>query len=114
VTQPAQPYDDRLSRLLAQLTGAFASAGLAPGQWTHGVLTHSGYYVALTVREDSRRIVAISRVDRPGNIRAWDRHHESVALTKEHMEIRSWQPIAPRSGYAGVREEFLEPSMVTP
>ena len=114
---PVQPYDDRLSRLLGHLTNAVATAGLAPGQFTHAALTHHGIRVSLMVREDHRRVVCIAREDRPdkGNLKAWDRHHENVRLTRLHMGIEDWTDIAPEQLQSGMgcTAWYVEPSTLT-
>ena len=102
---PVRIWNDRLQRLLGVLTTELqGEAG------TFAEREYRGRRIGLTIQEDGRRLVRISRDDRPSGIPAWTRWQVEVDGIRQHMGIAHWprHEVADQSTVAW----YIEPTVI--
>ena len=102
-----QPWCTGLHLLIGAL--AVELHGAEPGVWASRI--HQGRCIALSLLEDGRKVVRISRDTRPMTPSAWDRWNGEVRILRQHLGIAHYdeRPVPSQS----TEKFFTEPIRVT-
>lgn len=83
---PVRLWNDRLQRLLGALT---LELNGQPGVFAER--EYRGRRIGLTLQGDGRRLLCISRDDRPSGVPAWTRWRVELDGICQHMGIARWE-----------------------
>lgn len=83
---PARPHNGRLAELLGVLSSELHGE---VGAWA--ARQHRGRTIALTLQADGRRVIRISREDRPQGVVALNRWRNELDVIRLHLGCSMWE-----------------------